>query len=452
MTARLHGLLKNVVHVIARPPRSWYHPWFLGPTSFSFGGRRFHRTDHVLRSERNARLQCSHWQPAREERLRESLPCVVFVHANSAARLQALHYLSFVLSLGCTLFVFDCAGSGLTDGQYVTLGLRERHDLATVIRYLRSLREGSSSHSVSKVVVWGCSMGAASTIMHHGDMRRRPLRASRSRPTAVQKHGDADALHVESAVANAAALNTEDCGCTGPVTRKFNFEYCGTGHESDDEVEDFAEWDVPQFDDAPSLEADAVILDSPYSDFEQLALDVTEQKLGIGASSAWVVTQMVLSRIDTAVQETASFSIYDLRPIQHVESMKMPALFLHAKEDKLLSVNHIHDLMKVGGSCVSRWSALMLIFVCLDFQKYGGPCALVKCEGAHSAHPREHAVLGRIGAFLRTSLALPADIGLPAFADDTIHYDLMPWAYGKNGIFKKRGLVYGLHDGPSPTE
>jgi hypothetical protein len=195
-------------------------------------------------------------------------------------------------------------------------------------------------------------MGAASTIMHHGDVRRRPLCASRSRRTAVQKHGDADALHVESAVASAEALNTEDCGCTGPATRKFNFEYCGTGHESDDEVEDFAEWDVPQFDDAPSLEADAVILDSPYSDFEQLALDVTEQKLGIGASSAWVVTQMVLSRIDTAVQETASFSIYDLRPIQHVESMKMPALFLHAKEDKLLSVNHIHDLMKVGGSCV----------------------------------------------------------------------------------------------------
>ena len=35
----------------------------------------------------------------------------------SASRVQAVHYLSLVLSIGATLFAFDCAGSGLSDGE-----------------------------------------------------------------------------------------------------------------------------------------------------------------------------------------------------------------------------------------------------------------------------------------------------------------------------------------------
>ena len=48
------------------------------------------------------------------------------MHANSAARIQALHYLGAVLATGATLFAFDCAGSGISDGEDATSSRRSR--------------------------------------------------------------------------------------------------------------------------------------------------------------------------------------------------------------------------------------------------------------------------------------------------------------------------------------
>ena len=35
------------------------------------------------------------------------------------------------------LFCFDFMGSGQSEGEYVTLGFNEQHDLAEIVRYLR---------------------------------------------------------------------------------------------------------------------------------------------------------------------------------------------------------------------------------------------------------------------------------------------------------------------------
>ena len=99
------GFYDALVAAVVRPPRFEYDPRLLGPSSFSFGGRRYHRHDVVIENDRGLRLHGSHWRSCDEERC----PCVVFGHANSASRAQACHYLSLVLGLGCSLFAFDCA-------------------------------------------------------------------------------------------------------------------------------------------------------------------------------------------------------------------------------------------------------------------------------------------------------------------------------------------------------
>lgn len=54
--------------------------------------------------------------------------------------------------------VFDCSGSGVSEGDYVTLGVRESEDLEVVVEHLRS------SRGVKEVALWGRSMGAVTGI------------------------------------------------------------------------------------------------------------------------------------------------------------------------------------------------------------------------------------------------------------------------------------------------
>ncbi|KAL3902093.1 MAG: hypothetical protein SGARI_005971, partial [Bacillariaceae sp.] len=57
------------------------------------------------------------------------------------------------------VFSFDFAGSGKSDGEYVSLGYYEREDLACVIAHLRA------TNVVSTIALWGRSMGAATSLM-----------------------------------------------------------------------------------------------------------------------------------------------------------------------------------------------------------------------------------------------------------------------------------------------
>mmetsp|Transcript_1622 Transcript_1622/g.2640 ORF Transcript_1622/g.2640 Transcript_1622/m.2640 type:complete len:280 (-) Transcript_1622:117-956(-) len=68
-----------------------------------------------------------------------------------------------LLSKGFSVFAFDFAGSGLSEGEYCTLGYHEQDDLRCVIEYLRQ------SPQIDKIAVWGRSMGAASTLMVAAD-------------------------------------------------------------------------------------------------------------------------------------------------------------------------------------------------------------------------------------------------------------------------------------------
>jgi len=65
-----------------------------------------------------------------------------------------------LLASGISLVCFDFAGSGLSDGEYISLGYYERDDIDVVVQYLRD------SNKVSMIGLWGRSMGAVTTLMH----------------------------------------------------------------------------------------------------------------------------------------------------------------------------------------------------------------------------------------------------------------------------------------------
>lgn len=149
---------QELVNAIIRPPRAEYKEETLGPPAFLFCGKRFTRTDFALKTKRGLNLQCSHWEPV--ERASDRIPVVIYMHGNSSARVEVLPQLSYLLSLGIAVFSFDFAGSGKSDGEYVTLGYYEREDLMCVIAHLRA------TNVVSTIALWGRSMGAATSLMH----------------------------------------------------------------------------------------------------------------------------------------------------------------------------------------------------------------------------------------------------------------------------------------------
>lgn len=145
---------------VIRPPRDTYELKDLGPTVFSIENRTYQRTDFNLKNPRCLNLVCSHFEPIPSERVAKRLPCVVYLHGNCSSRLEAVSTLPVLLPFNITVFCLDFAGSGLSDGEYLSLGYYERDDLAAAVTYLRE------SGSVTCIGLWGRSMGASTALLH----------------------------------------------------------------------------------------------------------------------------------------------------------------------------------------------------------------------------------------------------------------------------------------------
>ena len=87
-----------------------------------------------------------------------SRPCIVYAHGNSGSRLDAFDIVDLAFAMGASLFAFDFSGSGLSDGDFVSLGYHEVDDLQTVLLYLHH------DPTVSDIALWGRSMGSVTVI------------------------------------------------------------------------------------------------------------------------------------------------------------------------------------------------------------------------------------------------------------------------------------------------
>lgn len=152
---------EELVNAIIRPPRMHYNPAKdLGPPEFRHCGKRFRREDLELKNNRGMKLQCSWWKFNPEDAPAPQLPCVIYLHGNAACRIAAIELLKHLLNSAVTVFSLDFAGSGLSEGEHVSLGYFEREDVEAVITHLRA------SGEVSTVGLWGHSMGATTALLY----------------------------------------------------------------------------------------------------------------------------------------------------------------------------------------------------------------------------------------------------------------------------------------------
>ena len=141
---------------LIRPHRSLYSPSDLGPSDFRIHGVISRRDDFTLRNSRGLQLMCSWYYPIHNE----AVPCLIYCHGNCGSRLDAREVMETMVPLGISVFALDFAGSGLSEGDYVSLGYFEKEDIRTVVEFLRMQRR------VQTISLWGRSMGAAAAILY----------------------------------------------------------------------------------------------------------------------------------------------------------------------------------------------------------------------------------------------------------------------------------------------
>lgn len=157
----IFDIYEELVRAVIRPPRHIYDLAELGPKKFNFGGASFERDDFTLVNSTGGKFECSHWhQTVAPFRTTVKRPCYIMLHGNSSSRVVATSMLSFCLGTGASVFAFDFCGSGLSEGEFVTLGHREKADLSAVVAHLRS-----TGH-VDHIILWGRSMGASTALLY----------------------------------------------------------------------------------------------------------------------------------------------------------------------------------------------------------------------------------------------------------------------------------------------
>ncbi|KAL6604531.1 hypothetical protein ACP70R_042958 [Stipagrostis hirtigluma subsp. patula] len=149
-------MIEQFVNFVIRPPRSEYNPdQYLWDPEFILAGRKYKRldleastgTNYRLTNARGHTLKCSHYVPAFIPE-NTALPCVVYCHGNSGCRADANEAAVILLPLNITVFTLDFSGSGLSDGDYVSLGWHEKEDLKCAV-----LLYGAEDPSISGMVL-----------------------------------------------------------------------------------------------------------------------------------------------------------------------------------------------------------------------------------------------------------------------------------------------------------
>mmetsp|Transcript_29946 Transcript_29946/g.64752 ORF Transcript_29946/g.64752 Transcript_29946/m.64752 type:complete len:452 (-) Transcript_29946:20-1375(-) len=151
---------EDLVNAIIRPPRMEYTARDLGPATFSVYGRHFARQDFEVENSRGLKVACSWWKFKPEDAPAAQLPCVIYLHGNASCRIAAFELLRHLLPLSISVLAIDFAGSGLSGGEYVSLGYYEKEDVECVVKHLRE------SGEVSTLGLWGHSMGAATALLY----------------------------------------------------------------------------------------------------------------------------------------------------------------------------------------------------------------------------------------------------------------------------------------------
>ena len=118
------------------------------------------REELLIPTERGLQLKATLFSEKKCKEYRKK-PCVIYCHSHSANRIEGLPLIPYLVP-DFNFAIFDFSGCGLSDGEYVTLGAKEKEDLRAVVEFLMH------RYYVKKFFFWGRSMGAVTILRFLG--------------------------------------------------------------------------------------------------------------------------------------------------------------------------------------------------------------------------------------------------------------------------------------------
>ena len=151
----------------------------------------------------------------------------------------------------------------------------------------------------------------------------------------------------------------------------------------------------------------AICLDSPFADFSRLAKELTSKQINLPG----FLVSGILSIVGSTILKKNGLDIDKLKPIDSAEKTFQPAIFIHAINDELISVQHTLDL----------------------FNKYGGQEKSLKCcdKGGHNTR-RNSMIMNEIGEFFKKYLFIDEERTENDFNNNTI--------INNNSIYENIGI------------
>lgn len=280
--------LKPLLDFVVRPPRvTSYTESDLLFKSATISGKPCVREDFDVPNPKDLKMKCSFYY------INDSAPhpTVIYLHGNASYRGEGASHSEQLLANGFNILVFDFIGCGKSDGEFISLGANEQHDVQPLIDHLKGTKR------VTKIFLYGWSMGAATALLYIGN--------------------------------------------------------------------------------APDPVVAGVVADSAFASFSELFKDIAGS-FGVPSGVEGVIFELVAPTI----HKQYGFDLKQLNPITGLDKVKLPALFIHAENDKLIPARHSKMISDVYGGAKEL----------INFTGY-------PIENAHNA-PRPKEVESKVIAFL----------------------------------------------------
>jgi pimeloyl-ACP methyl ester carboxylesterase len=143
-----------------KPTRFTYYDDSLGYDEEEFKGVSVLREDFEIPNCDKISLQGTVFRP--KQMPSQGLDIVIYLHTREGCRTQGM-FLKDILLPRIGIVVIDFAGCGNSSAEYITLGHKESRDVKIVINHLKR------TYNIRKIVLWGRSMGAVSSLLYAED-------------------------------------------------------------------------------------------------------------------------------------------------------------------------------------------------------------------------------------------------------------------------------------------
>ena len=154
----MSSLSQQAVDAIIRPPRTEYDITSM-PLYLDAGDDGIYVRHHIsFKTQRGLTLVGSLYHN-KDMNVMDGGPCVIYLHGNASSQLEGQFLVPNFCPHGVFVFCFDFAGSGCSEGKYISLGYFETIDTYAVINLLKS------TFNLGPFVVWGRSMGASVALL-----------------------------------------------------------------------------------------------------------------------------------------------------------------------------------------------------------------------------------------------------------------------------------------------